>query len=301
MTDDTIAGTRPVGDRMTRLRGGAFSLTLVLPAIAFFLLWVYVPALYGFYLSFTDASLIAPPNFVGGANYDKLLTDTVFLDSLARTFVYAVNVVVPTLLVGLVLARIIVRVSRGRGILMTLYFLPFVVPGVVAALVFSLLFHRYGVVNSLTGLDIAWLQDESWAMLAMSVTTIWAMTGYYTVIFTAGYQQVPAELVEAAKIDGANSWHRFRYVEIPSLVPTLLFASVSVTAAVMTDFGTPFIFNQGGPNYATTTLPLYIYDQTFQYSSAGYGEAISTVLLLIGLVLTFLQVLIAGGLRKEHR
>jgi ABC-type sugar transport system permease subunit len=184
---------------------------------------------------------------------------------------------------------------------MTLYFLPFVVPGVVSALVFSLLFNQYGLINSILGTRIAWLHDESVAMVALSATTIWAMTGYYVVIFMAGYQQVPEELLDAAKIDGANAWKQFRYVEVPSLTPTILFATISASAAVMTDFGTPFILNQGGPNYATTTLPLYIYNQTFQYSSAGYGEAISTVLLVISLLLTLIQVVFITGTNRRAR
>jgi ABC-type sugar transport system permease subunit len=283
-----------------KLKGASFTVALVLPTMAFFAIWVYLPALYGFYLSFTDASLIAPPNFVGADNYVKLVGDPVFWGSLWRTFQYAFEVVIPTLVVGILLARVIVRMKRGRALFMTVYFLPFVVPAVVSALVFSLLFNEYGLVNSILGTQIAWLQDESVAMVALSATTIWALTGYYVVIFMAGYQQVSEELLDAAKIDGANSWKQFWYVELPSLTPTLLFAVISATAAVMTDFGTPFILNQGGPNYATTTLPLYIYNQTFQYSSAGYGEAISTVLLGIALVLTLIQVVLIGRNRRTR-
>ncbi len=285
----------------SRFRSGSFTLALVLPTIAFFAFWVYLPALYGFYLSFTDSSLIAPPNLIGGDNYSKLASDPVFWGSLGRTFQYALEVVIPTLAAGILLARVVVRIKHGRALFMTIYFLPFVVPGVVSALVFSLLFNQYGLINSILGTRIAWLQDESVAMVALSATTIWAMTGYYTVIFMAGYQQVPEELLDAAKIDGASAWKQFRYVEIPALTPTILFASISATAAVMTDFGTPFILNSGGPNYATTTLPLYIYNQTFQYSSAGYGEAISTVLLVIALLLTLLQVLLITGRNRRTR
>lgn len=282
-----------------RIKSAGFTAVLVLPAFAFFLLWVYLPAMYGFYLSFTDSSLVTAPNFVGGANYARLASDPLFWASLWRTVVYALEVVIPTLAIGIGLARLVVRISRGRTLLMTIYFLPFVIPGVVTALVFSLLFHQYGLVNQIMGTRIAWLQDESVAMIALSVTTIWSMVGYYTVIFIAGYQQVPAELIDASKIDGANSWGQFRYVEMPALRPTLLFGVISATAAVLTDFGTPFILNQGGPNYATTTLPLYIYNQTFGYSGTGYGEAISMVLLGLGLLLTMAQIaFIARGRRN---
>jgi ABC-type sugar transport system permease subunit len=298
-TSSLAPATKRVRTRV-KLKGASFTVALVLPTMAFFAIWVYLPALYGFYLSFTDASLIAPPNFIGADNYAKLVGDPVFWGSLWRTFQYAFEVVIPTLVVGILLARVIVRMKRGRALFMTVYFLPFVVPAVVSALVFSLLFNEYGLVNSILGTQIAWLQDESVAMVALSATTIWALTGYYVVIFMAGYQQVSEELLDAAKIDGANSWKQFWYVELPSLTPTLLFAVISATAAVMTDFGTPFILNQGGPNYATTTLPLYIYNQTFQYSSAGYGEAISTVLLGIALVLTLIQVVLIGRNRRTR-
>lgn len=277
-------------NRSTIRQGHVFNITLLLPALAFFILWVYMPAIYGIYLSFTNASLVAPAKFVGLQNYARLSSDPLFQGSLIRTFVYAALVVLPTLCIGLALARLTMRITRARGLFMTLFFLPFVVPGIVAALVFSLLFNQYGLINELLGIHISWLQDPSAAMVALSATATWSMTGYYVVIFMAGYQQLPGELVEAAKLDGANSWKQFRFVELPSLRPTMLFAVVSATAAVMTDFGTPFILNRGGPDFGTTTLPLYIYNQTFQYSNAGYGEAISVVLLVIALVLTVIQV-----------
>lgn len=283
--------------RLRKLQARTFTAVLVLPTAAFFILWVYFPAVEGLIFSFTDATLIAPPRFVGLANYAKVATDPIWWASLLRTGIYVVGVVVPTLAVGILFARIIVRMRRGKGLLMTLFFLPYVVPTVVSGLVFALLFQRYGLINSVLGTSFAWLQNARVAMVALCITTIWSLLGYYVVIFLAGYQQVPQEHLEAAQIDGANTVQVFRYVEIPALVPTLLFASISAVAAVLTDFTTPFILTNGGPDYATTTLPLYIYNQVFNYSSAGYGEAISTLFLIISLILTLFQVRLIAGRR----
>jgi ABC-type sugar transport system permease subunit len=270
--------------------GHGFTALLVLPAAAFFLIWVFLPAAYGIYLSFTDASLVSPPNFVGGANYARLVSSQEWWQTLGRTGLYTVEVVVPTLVLSIFMARLVTRIRRGRDVLMTVFFLPYVVPGVVAALVFALLFQRYGLVNSIFHLDFAWLQDPSKAMYALSIATIWSMLGYYVIVLMAGYQQVPVELLEAAKIDGANTVQAFRYVELPALRPTLLFCTISSTAAVMTDFGTPFVMTNGGPSNATMTVPLLIYNEVFKYSSAGYGDAMAVALLAIALLLALVQV-----------
>ncbi len=277
--------------RIGRRTGGqVFTLALILPAVLYFLIWVFLPGGYGLYLSMTDASLISSPQFVGLQNYQQLLHSDEWWQTLWRTFEYAAEVVVPTLLISLVMARLVTRCRRGRAVLMTIYFLPYVVPGVVAALVFELIFQRYGLVNSALHLSLAWLTNPSIAMYAISIATIWSMIGYYVIILMAGYQQIPGELIEAAAIDGARMLQLIRYVELPALRPTLLFCTISSTAAVMTNFGTPYVMTDGGPSNATLTLPLLIYNEAFKYSSAGLGEAMAMVLLLISLLLALFQV-----------
>jgi multiple sugar transport system permease protein len=287
--------SRSIGNRSKS--GRVFTLALILPAILYFGVWVFLPVGYGIYLSTTDASLLAPPSFVGAANYVQLVTSGDWWATFGRTFAYTAEVVIPTLVLSFIIARVVTKCRRWRPLLMTIYFLPYVVPGVVAALVFSLLFQRYGLINTSLHLHLAWLADSHVALYAVSVTTIWSMLGYYVIILMAGFQQVPAEVIEAATLDGANTAQMIRHIEIPSLRPVLLFSTISSTAAVMTNFGIPFVMTNGGPSNATLTVPLEIYNQAFKYSSAGVGEAEAVMLLLVAMILALLQVrfLFGGG------
>jgi ABC-type sugar transport system permease subunit len=276
-----------------------FTIGLIAPALIYFSVWVFLPVIYGLYLSTTNANLLSSPQYVGLANYRTLFGSTDWWATFGRTFEYTAEVVIPTLLLSFLLARIVTKCRRWRPLLMTLYFLPYVVPGVVAALVFSLLFQRYGLINSALHLHLAWLADSNVALYAVSATTIWSMVGYYIIILMAGFQQIPADVVEAALLDGAGTMQMIRYVEVPSLKPVLLFCTISSTAAVMTNFGTPFLMTNGGPNNSTLTIPLEIYNEAFKYSSAGIAEAEAAILLAVSLTLALLQVrLLFGGKSK---
>jgi ABC-type sugar transport system permease subunit len=286
------------------LRQATFGLVLLAPAFVFFMMWVFVPLVYGIYLSFTNSTLTNTPQLVGLENYRTLLHDPLWWSSLTRTFVYVGEVVVPTLVLAFVMARLVVYCRRGQAVLMSIYFMPYVVPGVVAALIFASLFQPYGLVNTTLGLHISWLSNPGVTMYAMSITTIWSLVGFYVVIFMAGFQQISREHLDAAKVDGATVLQLVRHVELPLLRPTLVFSSVTAIAFVMTNFGTPFVLTDGGPANATTTLPLLVYDETFNYSSAGVGSAMAVVLFLLSIVLTvvmFWVVFARGRLRVATR
>ena len=292
---ETAPGGSPVSRRSPRARarnrsGGLFTLALVAPALIYFAVWVFLPVAYGLYLSMTDANLLAPPKFVGAANYQTLLHSGDWWGTFGRTLFYTVQVVVPTLLLSFLLARVVMRCRRWRPLLMTIYFLPYVVPTVVSALIFSLLFQRYGLINSVLHTKLAWLADSHVALYAVSITTIWSMVGYYVIILMAGFQQIPGETVEAAVLDGASTLQMIRYVELPALKPVLIFCTISSTAAAMTNFGTPYVMTNGGPNNSTLTVPLEIYNEAFKFSSAGVAEAEAMILLLIAMVLAVMQV-----------
>jgi ABC-type sugar transport system permease subunit len=237
-------------------------------------------------LSFTDSSLSGDVAFVGVDNYAALAENPQFLGSLGTTAAYAAQVVVPCLLLAVVLGRLLAANSRLNAAFMTIFFIPFVLPGVAIGIVFVLLFQQYGFVNEVLAIDHPWLSDTRTALLVVSVATIWSMVGYYTIIFAAGYQQIPPEITEAALIDGAGALRRFLHIELPLLRPTMLFALVTCVAAVLTDFGMPFIMTQGGPADATLTLPLLIYNQSFMYGAVGRSSAMAVVLLLAAVALT---------------
>ena len=285
--------------RASERRRALFGSMLAVPAVLYFLIWVLIPAAYGAYFSLTNASLLSPPQFIGLANYRALLNDGQWWATVIRTIAYTTEVVAPTLLLSFVMARLLTRIKRGRTILLTVYFLPFVIPGVVTALIFGLFFQLYGLVNTGLHIRLAWLTNPALAMYALSITTIWSMLGYYVVIFLAGYQQVPASLIDAARIDGAGVVQLVRFVELPALRPTVLFCLLTSVAAVLTNFTTPYVLTNGGPANATLTLPLLIYREAFSYSSAGLGEAMAMVLLISTVALTGLLLHILRATRRR--
>jgi ABC-type sugar transport system permease subunit len=294
--DEGLSATH---DRRRNYRRAAFGLAMLAPAFVFFVMWVFLPLAYGIYLSFTNSTLTNTPQLVGLSNYRTLWHDPLWWSSLTRTFDYVGEVVVPTLVLAFVMARLAINCRRGRALLMSIYFLPYVIPGVVAALIFSSLFQPYGLINTVLKVQISWLSNPKTAMYAMSIVTIWSLVGFYVVIFMAGFQQISREYVEAARMDGATTWQLIRRVELPLLRPTLIFSAVTAIAFVMTNFGTPYVLTDGGPANATTTLPLLIYNETFNYSNAGVGSAMAVVLVLLSVILTviMLRVVFARGTR----
>jgi multiple sugar transport system permease protein len=276
----------------------AFGLAMLAPAGIYFVMWVFLPLCYGIYLSFTNSTLTNTPQLVGLENYRTLWEDPLWWGSLKRTFIYAGEVVVPTLLFGFIMARLAIYCRRGRSVLMSIYFLPYVIPGVVAALIFSSIFQPYGLVNTVLNIQVSWLSNPHTAMYALSLATIWSLVGFYVVIFMAGFQQISREHIEAARLDGASTFQLIRKVELPLIRPTVIFSTITALAFVLTNFGTPYVLTDGGPANATTTLPLLIYNETFNYSQAGVGSAMAVVLVLISIVLTVVMlrvVFVRGG------
>ncbi|WP_368498139.1 carbohydrate ABC transporter permease [Herbiconiux sp. A18JL235] len=263
---------------------------MLIPTVVYFAVWMLAPTVYGVVLSFTESSLAGRVDFVGVENYVGLAADKQFLGSLWTTAAYTLQVVGPCLILAVIMGRLLTARTRLNSVFMTVFFIPFVLPGVAIGIVFVLLFQQYGLVNQIAGGDHAWLSDARTALIVVSAATIWSMVGYYTIIFAAGYQQIPPEITEAATIDGAGAVRRFFSIELPLLRPTLIFALVTSVAAVLTDFGMPFIMTQGGPADATLTLPLLIYNQSFMYGAVGKSSAMAVVLLIAAVALTIVIV-----------
>lgn len=250
---------------------------------------MFIPIFYEFGLSFTDYNLLSAPKFNGISNYAYLLFDTEFWDTLWRTFVYGVEVVIPSLVIAFIMAWMMSRVRHGQALFLAALFIPFVVPTVASSIIFELIMQRYGLLNSVLHTNFAWLTDPSIAMAAVSIATVWSTVGYYVVIFLAGLQQIAEEILDAARIDGATSFQTIRHVILPSMRPTILFASVMCLASVITNFSTPYVLTQGGPDNATLIAPLLIWKMAFKYYQAGGAAAMAFVLLIISSFLTWIQ------------
>jgi len=270
----------------------------VLPAVAFFAIFNFYAIGYALYLSFTSWDLLTPPRWIGIANYTALLRDPNFLSSLSITLRYTFEAVVPLILISLGLALLLNQRVRLSGLYQVIYFVPVVIPAVVAAIIWGLLFRPSGVVNNAVGVvgvdPLPWLASAEYALHAIVIVSVWGGFGYATLILLAGLQSIPPEYGEAAAIDGASRWRVVRDITLPLLAPRLLFVTATSVAALLTSFVVPFVMTNGGPGTATRVLPLLIYQTGFQFLHAGQASAMAFILLLITLVFTALQFRLFG-------
>jgi multiple sugar transport system permease protein len=245
-------------------------------------------------ISFTDWDVLQPPQWVGLSNYVRLFTTPLNWQVFGNTLYYTAVIVPVGAALALGLALALNRGLRGIVILRGLYFLPVISSTVAVSLVWSWLYNQqFGLINyllSLVGITgPAWLADTRTAMPAVIIMSIWKGLGYNMVIFLAGLQGIPQELYEAARIDGAGAWARFRYVTLPLVSPTTFFVVVLSTVAAFQVFDQTYVMTDGGPAYSTTTLALFIYQNAFQWFHMGYAAALSYVLFAAVAVVTLLQ------------
>jgi multiple sugar transport system permease protein len=268
--------------------------------IGFFLLTLG-PFVASIYISFTSYPILTAPKWVGLRNYVEALsgTDELFWPALAKTFYFAV-VSVPLGVVGSLLVAVLLNEKlRGTTLFRTLFYMPSLVPGVGAILLWLYLLDPiYGPLNAfLQSLGIdgpLWFQSATWAIPGLIVMALWTgIGGSRMIIFLAGLQGVPEELYDAAAIDGAGAWHRFRHVTVPMLTPVIFFNTVLGIIGALHVFATAFIATQGGPAYATWFIALHIYNQAFRYFQMGYASALAWIFCVILVVLTLLQIRLA--------
>lgn len=266
---------------------------LIAPWLVGLLLFHGGPILAALALSFADWPLPRPPSFVGLDHFRTLLADPLFGRTLFNTAYYALGTVPPGIALGLGLALLLHRRRRGVTLFRTLFFLPTVVSGVATILLWGWVFNpRYGIANALLAAvgirGPAWLQDEAWAMPALILMSLWNV-GANLIIYLAALQGVPQDLHEAAALDGAGRWARFRHITWPLISPVTFFLLVVNLIGSFQVFTPTYILTRGGPNNATMTLPLYIYFNAFVWGRLGYASALALVLFALILALTLLQ------------
>ena len=276
------------------------------PALVLIGVFFLLPVTAAFLLSVTDFDLYALADrsvvrFVGLGNYSNLLSNPDFVRALRNTF-YFVLVGGPLSIVASLGAALLVsaKLAPYKSFFRTVYFAPVVTTLVAVAVVWRYMLNtRYGLLNyALGGLGIApvdWLGDPAWAMPAIIIMAVWKNFGYNMVIFVAGLQNIPADLYEAAELDGAKAWHRFRHVTLPMLRPTLLFVSVITLIGYFQLFAEPYVMTQGGPSKSTQSIVLLMYEEGFRWWRMGNAAAIAFVLFAIMLVGTALQLLLRRG------
>jgi multiple sugar transport system permease protein len=281
-------------------RGSLAGWIFAAPALIMLGLFFFVPVLLAFALSLTNFDLYSLADwsntgFVGFANYAELVQTPLFWKALGNTF-YFVIVGVP-LSIGLSLgAAMLLNGSANRlnGVFRTALFAPVVTTLVAVAVIWRYLLHtRYGMVNygleSVGAQGVDWLGDPDWSMPAIILFAVWKNFGYNMVILLAGLQTIPNDLYEAARIDGANGWQRFRHVTLPALGPMLLLVSILTMAGYFQLFAEPYVMTQGGPVESTVSVLYFMYDQGFKWWNLGFASAVAFALFLVMIVFTLLQ------------
>lgn len=297
-TTDPPAQADPPSRRRPRrggLRGGESRAAWLMlsPNLLLFGVFLLMPLLATFVLSLYDSSGFGPREFTGLANYRELASDSTFWRATANTAVFAVATVPLSLAIGLGLALLLDRPLPGRGLLRAVYYLPYVLSGVVVAVAGRWLFdENVGVINRLlraVGAEgLAWQSEAGPAMTSLVLISVWTKIGFAMVVYLAALQAIPREYVEAAEVDGAGRWARLRHVVVPLLRPTTAFLIVLGVIESFQIFDVVYVLTGGGPGNATEMLVTYAYAEGFDARRQGYAAAIGVVTYLFVLVLTVL-------------
>ncbi|MGF1645155.1 MAG: carbohydrate ABC transporter permease [Thiotrichales bacterium] len=293
-------------DSLAREHEGRVAFWFLAPALGMILVFFFLPVLGALLLSFTDFDIyaigdLAVLRFVGFDNYLRLLADPLFWQALLNTG-YFVAIGGP-LSVGVSLGAALLvnaRLTRFKALFRTVLFVPVITTLVAVAVVWRYLYHaRSGLLNhglAQLGLDpVDWLGDPHWAMPAIILLAVWKNFGFNMVIFIAGLQSIPQRLYEAARIDGASGWQQFRFITLPLLAPTFLFVAVMTLIGYFQLFAEPYVMTQGGPENATLSVVLLMYQEGFRWWNIGYASALAFVLFLIILAVTWLQLRLRRG------
>lgn len=279
---------------MNKKRSDYRGLLYITPWLIGFLVFTLYPFVASFVLSFTKYDILNPPKFVGLRNYVKMFTkDQDFKNSLLVTFKYVVMTVPLKLIFALLIAFILNFNLKGINFFRTAYYIPSILGGNVAiAVLWRFLFSASGgLVNQVIGLfgagPVNWFGTPGPALFTLTILRIWQF-GSAMVIFLAALQDIPQDLYDAAAVDGANKFTVFRKITVPLLTPVIFFNFVMQLIQAFQEFNAPYLVTGGGPLKATYLLPVYIYDQSFQYYNMGYGSALSWVLFVIIMIFTIL-------------
>ncbi len=267
----------------------------IAPAVLGVLIFQLYPTLFSFYISFTDWNLLQPPHWVGISNYVELFTiDPFFVNTMQNTATYAFWTVLGGLVLGIFFAVLLNQDIRGKYVYRAIYFVPVVAPTVAIALLWAFLYEpNIGVINSLLRLigvqGPDWLGNTHWAMRSIIFEAIWAGLGFTILIYLAGLQGIPQEYYEAAQIDGANAFQKFRYITAPLISPTTFFLLVTGVIGGFQVFDIPFIMTGGGPANATQMVVMYLYNNAFVTQQMGLAAAVAFMVFVVIIILTVIN------------
>ena len=282
--------------QMKAIRSNLIGYSFILPNLIGYAIFVFIPVIFSFVLSVMkwDGSR-APMEFVGLKNFAQIFSDRIFVQSFIHTIQYALLTVIPTLVLALLLAVLLNNKLKGIAIFRTALYFPYIASIVAVGAVWNMLFQPdFGPINEfLRFIGISkpprWVVDVKWAMVAISVVSVWKYMGYYMIVYLAALQGISGSLYEAAGIDGANGFQKLRYITIPMLTPTTFFVLIMLTIQCFKVFDLVYVMTGGGPGNATKTLVNYIYEKAFTSWEFGPASAGALVLFSVVLVVTLIQ------------
>ena len=270
------------------------------PALSAIFIFFFIPVIAAFIISFTDFDIYTLGNFstlrfIGFENYIKLFNDDLFWTALGNTFYFVVVAGPLSIAVSLTAALMLnSKLVKFKSLFRLAYFLPVVTTLVAVAIVWRFIYHpNFGILNFFLGLiginPIDWLGDPDWAMPSIILLAIWKNFGYNMIIFIAGLQNIPEELYEAAEIEGANAFQKFKHITLPMLAPTTIFVSIITMIGYFQLFAEPYVMTQGGPLNRTLSIVQYMYQEGFRWWNMGYSASIAFVLFIIIFIGTLIQ------------
>ena len=281
-----------------RWRGAWVGYAFVLPMLVLFLAFRFTPFAGGIGLAFGNMDLGGELSWVGFANFEYLLRDQLFWKALTVTLIYTVIAVPLVIAVSIGLALLVRRAFAGMRFFRSVFFLPVITSLVLAGVVFIWIFNEGGPVPALMdalGLPTgSWLTNSALALPAVAIVAAWGRFGFDMLVVLARLNEIPRELEEAALVDGAGPWQRFRHLTLPQLRSVVFFLVVIETISSFQVFDAVYIMTAGGPVNSTYTLGYMLYDQAFKFFNFGYSAAVSMVLFVIVLVFTVIQRLAFG-------
>lgn len=279
-----------------------FGYFMILPALVVLSFFFAYPLIYEVYISFTDKTLSNDGDFIGFKNYIRLLDNPEFVTAIFNSAVYVSFVQIGKFTLGLGIAILLNQKLRARGLWRGLVLVPYAIPGFVAFLIWRLIYHtEVGALNiflqkiGLIDAPISFLGERDWAMVSVIFSTIWRGFPFWAIMFLAALQAVPKELYEAAAVDGANAWHRFRNISLPGIRPVILIVFMLSTISTINSFEAIWLQTAGGPSDATVILPIFAYRSLTNFN---IGEASAAALSLVPISIVF-SVLILRKLRKD--
>ncbi len=265
-------------------------LYFVLPAVIGTFIFIVIPIFCSFTLSFVDWDLLNNIEFVGFKNYKSILTESIFLQIFINTVVYALSVTIFAVIIPLILASILNNKLRLSELFKTVYFIPFITPAVVVAIVWNWIFDpNIGGINSLFHTHLNWLFDTKLAMPVLIFVSVWKLIGYNVVLYLTGFTSINSEIYDASKIDGANDINTFFNITLPLLKPTTYFVTLVTAISSFQVFDLIYVMTEGGPKDSTNVIVYSIYKYAFEYFDIGKSCALAYILFFVILILAIIQ------------